>query len=211
MRHLSVLLVFLFSPFLYADTTRCEAAFASSQTSKEEMINLIKTGQISVTYKGLLGRTPLHWAILYQVDDLALELIRQDGVDLNAQNDLKKTPLHYALEVGLERTSFLDSIALELISKKVNINAQSLAGRTPLHYAVLYKANTIALELIRQEGIDFNVQDSTGRTPLHYALGTQQKSIALEIIQTGRAKLDIKDKNGITPQDLIKELGLEPL
>ena len=72
------------------------------------------------------NRTDLHLAIIEHDSDLAIKLIEEGGVDLNAQDSLGFTPLHYS---GQERNI---EVTKMLVNKGANPNLTDNYGNNPL-------------------------------------------------------------------------------
>ena len=70
------------------------------------------------------------------------------GEDINKQDELGKTPLHYAIQ-------HTPNAVRELLEAGVNVNIQDLKGMTPLHVAVLYNEAMVVPLLLK--GADFTV------------------------------------------------------
>eukprot|EP00931_Biecheleriopsis_adriatica_P024217 TRINITY_DN15147_c0_g2_i1.p1 TRINITY_DN15147_c0_g2~~TRINITY_DN15147_c0_g2_i1.p1 ORF type:complete len:573 (+),score=120.22 TRINITY_DN15147_c0_g2_i1:64-1782(+) len=98
------------------------------------------------------GNTPLLMALIQGVPEVAEVLIRQGKADVNAKNDVGRTPLHKALN---------KEIAELLILKGAEINAQNEYGSTPLHLAL----NEEIAELLINEGADKEAKNNGGETP----------------------------------------------
>ncbi len=71
---------------------------------------------------------PLHKAVSDGDIEQVKKLI-EDGADINAQNDLGRTPIYYAIE-----RNHIDLVKL-LISKNADVNAKDLYDNTSLHFA----------------------------------------------------------------------------
>lgn len=71
----------------------------------------------------------LHWAVDNGQIDLIGYMIENDGVDVNGQDFLGRTPLHAAVTAGRK-----DMVEL-LISYKADVNSRDKQGKTPLKLA----------------------------------------------------------------------------
>ena len=97
-----------------------------------------------------------------------LEAVKQHlaaGTDVNAKDDIGKTPLHRAADAGHKEIVEL------LIAKGADVNA-SISMGTPLHYAARSGHKEI-VELLIAEGADVNAGTRGGLTPLSWTSNTE--------------------------------------
>ena len=104
------------------------------------------------------------------------------GLDVNAEDNDKATPLHFACSHGNFET------ALVLLDHSANVNAQNSDSHTPLHQASLgsgyhFGDDPQITRLILERGADVNARDKYQATPLHLAC-------SLSKLDTVRALLD---------------------
>ena len=91
-----------------------------------------------------------------------IEAVKQHlaaGVDVNAKDKIRGTPLHYAAAYGHKE------IAELLIAAGAGVKNKDEGGKTTLHYAAV-NGRKIIVELLIAEGADVNAKDEDGRTPL---------------------------------------------
>lgn len=86
----------------------------------------------STTLKGRHGRTPLHYAVYLEREDLADALIRHDANPYCEDND-RVTPLHVAAKSKKLSIPLLNS----LIKDGYHINHEDSSGHTPLFEAAI--------------------------------------------------------------------------
>lgn len=111
----------------------------------------------------------LIFAISHKASVLALHLMEQGDIDLDAKVAGSGSFMHLASQYGLM------DVVDALLAKKVNVNAQDRQNRTPLHLA---ENEAIAFKLI-QSGAK-NSADKNGITPLIIAL---QKGYGMDVIR----------------------------
>ena len=86
------------------------------------------------------------------------------GADVNARENNKWTPLHYAAYYGHKVVAEL------LITEGADVNAKSDDGWTPLHDATSIGHKEI-VELLLAKGANVNAKNNYGNTPLDLASG----------------------------------------
>lgn len=119
---------------------------------------------------------------------LAQRLIDQ-GVDVNAQDGMGNTPLHY---VGASLT-----LAQSLLLQGANVNARNQSGITPLHN-VFGEKDVAVMALLIEAGAEVNAQDHEQLTPLHLAYNTGSPEIADLLIRHG-AEVNARSNQNFTP------------
>ncbi len=142
---------------------------------------------------------PLHDAV--KRNDLeGLKSVLDEMPDaLDKQDDLGRTPLHWATE-----ESQLDAAEL-LLEKGANPNIKASTGATPLHLASDSELMDMAA-LLTKHGADLDAVDENGWTPLHFAAVRGQEELADLLLKEG-ADADVKDDKGWTPLHLAAVQG----
>lgn len=109
------------------------------------------------------GNTPLHLAAGGGRGGAAKYLLSHSGVDVDAENASRQTPLHLASEFGHAEMVHL------LVKHKANVNKRDARGTSALHMAAIsqqYEAVTALLKI----KAPVSARDLDGYTPLHYAV-----------------------------------------
>ena len=91
-----------------------------------------------------------------------IEAVKQHlatGVDVNAKDKIKGTPLHYAAAYGHKEIVEL------LITAGADVTVKDDKGKTTSHYAAV-NGRKVIVELLIAEGADVNAKDEDGKTPL---------------------------------------------
>ena len=143
-----------------------------------------------------LGRNALHYAV-QQSNEQIVDLLIQNGFDVNSTDLYNNTPLHYAVS-----NPFPYNVQI-LIHHGADPDKYNLKKQTPLHMAAI-KGNSMAVNLFVKEGADVNFQDYLGNTALHYINMYMQDKKVLDVLYQNKIKLnlDIKNKDGKTPRDI---------
>ncbi|GLD97358.1 hypothetical protein PINS_up006042 [Pythium insidiosum] len=136
------------------------------------------------------GWTALHRAISRGHSDV-VQLLIDEGADLNARDDMGETPLHQALTKG-----YVD-IVLALIRAGVNVKDSSKWGWIPLHTAAL-KGHVSVVSALIDAGADVAVRAHGGSTALHEACSYGHDDIVELLIDSG-ADVNASNHSGDTP------------
>lgn len=123
-------------------------------------------------------------------------LVREIGCDVTAQDQLRRTALHYASyynELEVTRVLLSNSSA-ELMSKW---SQEDVHGQTALHLAA-EKGNAASLRLLILRGITVNTADKDGKTALHLATENGHTQCVEILLQLG-ADATVTDVKGRTP------------
>lgn len=180
------------------------------------------------------GVTPLHQAVLNNSLEI-IQMLLEDGVDVNSKDILDVTPLHVAVEY-----SHVDAVGL-LLHAGADVHAKNILGKTPLHLAIEYSnrgdkffcGNNIAIShmLIAHPGIDVeqkvdpisisiafilsqrtgSIFEETGKTPLFLALESKSIEIVQKLLELGanpHSKNDKSDRINGDRSDNLTDLPL---
>lgn len=112
-----------------------------------------------------LGGTELH-ELGWTGDPAAVaSLLIERGADIQARDNLQRTPLHCAAQHSAPA-------ACVLIKKGADVRAVDRDGCTPLHFAADgCKADVV--KMLVECGADVNATDQNGKTPLEYAIASR--------------------------------------
>ena len=91
-----------------------------------------------------------------------IQVLIQNGANVNVQNKYGKTAIHLANQYGHK-----DCIET-LLRAGADVSIQNIYGRTALHWASI-KGHKDCLEVLIKNNVDVNVQDKYDTTALHYA------------------------------------------
>ena len=138
------------------------------------------------------GYTPAHLAAMNGSKNV-LELLLNNGADMEARGTNGPTPLHLAAQEGHQDCCDL------LLSRGADREARDGWSQTPLWLAA-GKGKTEAVELLLQHGADVKAQNVMGSTPLHEACRHGYLGVT-RLLVSGGAKITHPDHSGITPLD----------
>ncbi len=94
-----------------------------------------------------------------------------NGADVNAVGQDKKTPLHWAAAHGRK-----DAVDALLKVKGIDVNAKDQGGKTPLHFAAESGYQQVVQALL-DKGADVNIKDKNEKTPLNLAKAEEIKTL----------------------------------
>ncbi len=179
--------------------------------------------------------TPLHCAAAARETGTVLELLRTE-TNVDALDDLGRTPLHVAASVGdgavvrallaagadcsirrgpdrlsplheATRPACLEALN-ELVEHGVDPNEGNWLEWTPLHEAASSN-NVDAIEALVKAGADLTAGDQKGYTPLHAAADFGCTQVVRYVLAKGGADIDAIDDRGYSPLLLAVRTGYD--
>jgi len=139
----------------------CVVSFAESPDRAEIARILIRAGA-DVHFKYKDSMSLLGMAVQNAGNVALIEPLVQNGLDINAGNQLGQTPMHGAAFHG--KTDWIEA----LLKNGAKLEPRDQKGQTPLHVGVIQK-QTKAVALLLAKGADVNARTSYGATPLDLA------------------------------------------
>ena len=88
-----------------------------------------------------------------------IELLLEHGADINIEDSVGKTPLHYAASTNMDR---LAPFVQFILDNGADIDAQDISLETPLHEAV--NGSTAIIELLLSSGANPNIKNINGHS-----------------------------------------------
>ena len=138
------------------------------------------------------------WALRHYRNHMEIiQLLIDEGADVDPLDKLSSTPLHYAARGG-----HTDIVRL-LIQHGADVNYEDASGQTPLHTACTSledeNPNIDAIQLLIDAGTDLDRGDHRGRGPLHIASHRGHTDVVRRLLDGG-AIVDYENQyNGETP------------
>ena len=149
--------------------------------------------------------TELQWDVGHDDAEQAIELVLNEGVDINAPgsgNDC--TPLFRASVSS--SSQFIET----LIDLGADVNTQTTDSKAaPLMIAAAWN-NYMASRLFLLHGANVNVQDRNGFSPLHSSVIKNHENL-IKLLLANNADVNIQYKAGATPLHLLLRKGNEHL
>lgn len=116
-----------------------------------------------------------------------IKFLKGCGVSVNARDYEDRTPMHLAVEGGLQY--FIEP----LIELGADVNARDYEGETPMHFAAKFGFGNI-IRILGKLGANINEPNIRGGTPIHFSTN---KDI-LTLVELG-ADVNARDHAGQTP------------
>jgi len=170
-------------------------------------------------------------AVEAQNEELVAQLIKQEGLHLNAFDRFGLAALHYACDVGnfglakllldhgadpnifpsskatpLHLSSsqgHLNCIKL-LVTKGANLQCEDCYGCQPLHYAAKY-GRIDCIEFYVQQGVPIDVRDKYGWTPLHHSISSIRGLDCIKTLLSHKANKHQIDCQNRSPLDIAQQ------
>lgn len=136
--------------------------FGAIVNGDEAMVHeILSENNHLIEEKNLLGKTPLHLAIVYGKSAIAQFLFNLTP-DINSSDIDSNTPLHSACM----RDDY--PLASALVYKGADCGARNSKGKTPLHYAFSSGDTDLCQLLLKKDLSNIFKLDSFGKSPVHY-------------------------------------------
>ncbi|WP_162367579.1 ankyrin repeat domain-containing protein [Acerihabitans arboris] len=142
----------------------------------------------------ITGDTILHRAIFHRKENIIGQLLKMEGVDINASDRDGVTPLCVAVSGGQ-----ISTVVKFLHCPNIIIDIGDSINEIPcIHFAIAGNYPDIATEMVNSGLCDINKQDKYGVTDLHAAAVNGYKEIVRILIKHRDVNIDCADENGET-------------
>lgn len=173
------------------------------------ILHLLLVHGANVNAKDSRGRNVLHNLAadkLCQWGDSVIELLLNQNIAIDGpegQDQLKRTPLHWACATGKKR---LAEMLLERPRvPKANINAVEIRDKTSLHIAAAHGRDDI-VEMLLAHRADVKAKSDGGWMPLHNACEKGSEKI-VKILMAAGSDINAKLLNGMSPLHVAAQGG----
>lgn len=124
------------------------------------------------------GNRLIHLLFIYRSSLNLLSFLIHRGVDVNAENNEKRCPIHILCGYRNMNPNGVDLLKL-LIGKEVNLEAGNYDGLRPAHLLLKlidtdYKFE--CLKILIDNEVDMEAKENTGHRPIHYFCDNQYKN-----------------------------------
>jgi ankyrin repeat protein len=157
---------------------RQRAFFRACESGHEKVARwLIDRKLIDINGKDASGETCLHHALQKYGNTPLVEMLVENGADVNAAGRNGETPLMRAMWASREA-------ALFFIQHGGDVGAKWTQDKSLLHLA----SSTASMEILKallDKGVDIDIRDSTGATPLHDAVASQAAEAVAYLVSRG--------------------------
>ena len=173
-----------------------------------ELLKILYKSGIDINKCNKLDENPLIYEVRKKNLSKVKILIEEFKVDINYQNNLKRTCMHYLYNDEIENTDTDESLNDYLLSLKPKLDIKDILGRTPLFYlfvkinnefnATIIDPISSLTKLLEYENVNPDICDIYGNSPLHYA--SQRGSIiSILSLLTKNVQIDKKNNEKNTP------------
>ncbi|PFX13095.1 Serine/threonine-protein phosphatase 6 regulatory ankyrin repeat subunit B [Stylophora pistillata] len=177
------------------EKTGNQAKAFPGKTALEILLALLEKGEgnveIEKLYKATVEKidtlTELHLCECNNDAEKAVEIVLNEGVDINIPGKSNRTPLLWA------SLSSSGEFIQTLIDLGANVNAQRTDDKvTPLKVATFCN-NYMAADILLRHGADVNIQDVSGKTSLHWAVKLKHEHLVKFLLESN-ADVNMKYK-----------------
>nr|WCB86861.1 CPPV050 ankyrin repeat protein [Cooks petrelpox virus] len=172
------LLIEFKADFNIEDSYQRTLIFYAIKKSNYELVKLLVEYGIDLTLKDNIYHSYLNVAALHSDDTSILELLINNGIDINTCNWIGRTPLHlFVIECNTKAVNIL-------LSNGACIHVEDNYGKEPIYYAVS-KHNDVITKLLLQYGANPNSGNERGSSLLNMAVTSNNLSLVDSLLYHG--------------------------
>ena len=175
----------------------CSSLFGACKR-KDIVAHLLATKECDPSITDNKGRSVLHIACDVGDPELVSTLLIHSNIDINAQDENGKTPLHYVLESKMSRKTCQDIVRILLAYEQCHLNVveqnhravklllrsskrnpnTNINGYTPLHFACEEGDLELVSLILSDREYRSDMQCSDGKTPLHSVCSSKKVTVS---------------------------------
>ncbi|AUD40128.1 ankyrin repeat family protein [Flamingopox virus FGPVKD09] len=179
------LLIEFKADFNIEDSYQRTLIFYAIKKSNYELVKLLVEYGIDLTLKDNIYHSYLNVAALHSDDTSILELLINNGIDINTCNWIGRTPLHlFVIECNTKAVNIL-------LSNGACIHVEDNYGKEPIYYAVS-KHNDVITKLLLQYGANPNSGNERGSSLLNMAVTSNNLSLVDSLLYHGARVNEIR-------------------
>ncbi len=126
-----------------------------------------------------------------------VNLLLDLGADVDLEDDLEKTALHYAVKKEGGQLSILEALVTSDRDKST-LSAQDAHGMTPLHMAA-EAGNLAAVEFLVEAGASLMSKNFMDNMPIHCAVEAEHPEIIKYFLKTNRSLINASGLDDLKP------------
>ncbi len=170
--------------------------YATDEDAEKQLLNEIKDSirvgkDINIPFDHPTDYT-FYARAVYMDSEIALYLLIENGLDLNAVDHISATQLHRAAQHGSVKAAKI------ILEYGLSVNCKNKNGDTPLAFSAMAKRNQREIvELLIKAGAIIEITDNTKSIPLVYAAFQGNYECVSTLLDNG-ADINREDQYGIT-------------
>ncbi|XP_028398575.1 transient receptor potential cation channel subfamily A member 1-like [Dendronephthya gigantea] len=163
------------------DRGKCPLHIAAENNNLDCARILIEADKDCVNYTDFMWRTPLHLASVYSRDKKLIQLLLENGADVNARDDRRWTPLLYVAAAGCPCCTKI------LVENGAKLNEWDKNRMTPLSLAAS-RNKVNAVKALLDHGADVTILNGDGLSCMDIALNNRFHDVCMVIATSDKWK-----------------------
>jgi ankyrin repeat protein len=146
--------------------------------------------------EGFSGFSALHMVSFFGLQQ-TINIVLQDGAEVNLKDGFGRTPLSYAAENGFEAV-----VRLLVDRGDIHADSKDKNNQTPLSWAAENGHEAMVRLLVDRDDIQADSRDYFDRTPLSWAARNGHAAVVRLLVDRDDVQADSKNEFGMTPLSL---------
>ena len=175
---------------------------ATKVKNHDVVMDLCSQSCLRVNHKNICGKTALHYAVAFNLIEIADSLLKSGASVLEADND-GYTPVHIACKYGRENmiVEMFTEISPENAADesgitKTIVNSTTNDGKTPLLVArCALNPSSLIIKMLIKNGSDLGIVDHFGNTALHLFNSKDDVDVCTRILNKAKGIKLLEKKN----------------